>query len=61
MESLFDSLSVLEFRHCLPNVRIARNVRKQIVGHSSEDIRGRYVYLELTIQAKAIVSLHSLF
>jgi hypothetical protein len=28
-------------------------------GHSSEDIHGRYVYLELAVQAKAIVSLPS--
>ena len=34
---------------------------EEIAGHSSEDIHGRYVYLEPAIQVKAIVNLHSLF
>jgi hypothetical protein len=43
----------------LVNAEILAYETKQIVGHSSEDIHGRYVYLETAVQAKAIVSLKS--
>jgi hypothetical protein len=36
------------------------DVRKQIVGHSSDDIHGRYVHLDLSLQAKAIANLPGL-
>jgi integrase len=45
----------------LANSEIPAGVREEIAGHSSEDIHGRYVYLEPAIQIKGIVNLHSLF
>jgi hypothetical protein len=43
----------------LANSEIPADARKKILGHSSEDIHGLYVYLEPVIQVKAIVNLHS--
>ena len=45
----------------LVNSEILADVSKQVVGHSSDDIHGRYVYLEPAVQSKAVVNLPRLF
>jgi len=44
----------------LENAEVPADVRKQIVGHSSDQIHKRYVHLELALQAKAIANLPNL-
>lgn len=60
----FRALSFHGLRHSfisrLANSEVAADVRKQIVGHSSDDVHRRYVHLDLSLQAKAIANLPSL-
>src|SRR5260221_12746909 len=44
----------------LANAEVPADVRKQLVGHSSDDIHRRYVHLDLSLQTKAIAGLSSL-
>lgn len=44
-----------------PNSEVPTDVRKQIVWHSTDDIHGSDLHLELAVQAKAILNLPSLF
>jgi integrase len=61
----FRTLGYHSLRHSfisrLANSEVPADVRKQIVGHSSDDIHRRYVHLELALQAKAIANLPSLY
>jgi integrase len=61
----FKALGFHSLRHSfistLANSEVPADVRKQIVGHSSEDIHRRYVHLDLLLQEKAIANLPSLF
>src|SRR5271165_159374 len=61
----FKALGFHSLRHSfistLANSEVPADVRKQIVGHSSEDIHRRYVHLDLMLQEKAIANLPSLF
>ena len=61
----FKALGFHSLRHSfisrLANSEVPADVRKQIVGHSSDDIHRRYVHLDLSFQAKAIENLPSLF
>jgi integrase len=61
----FRTLGYHSLRHSfisrLANSEVPADVRKQIVGHSSDDIHTRYVHLELALQAKAIANLPSLY
>lgn len=60
----FEALGFRSLRHSfistLANSEVPADVRKQIVGHSSEDIHRRYVHLDLMLQQKAIANLPSL-
>jgi integrase len=61
----FKALGFHSLRHSfismLANSEVPADVRKQIVGHSSEDVHRRYVHLDLLLQEKAIANLPSLF
>jgi len=61
----FKALGFHSLRHSfisrLANSEVPADVRKEIVGHSSDDIHRRYVHLDLSLQAKAIANLPSLF
>ena len=61
----FKALGFHSLRHSfisrLANAEVPADVRKQIVGHSSDDIHRRYVHLDPSFQAKAIENLPSLF
>jgi integrase len=60
----FRTLGFHSLRHSfstLANSEVPVDVRKEIVGHSSEDIHRRYVHLHLMLQEKAIANLPSLF
>jgi hypothetical protein len=56
----FKALGFHSLRHSfistLANSEVPADVRKQIVGHSSEDIHRRYVHLDLLLQEKAIAN-----
>jgi len=60
----FKALGFHSLRHSfisrLANSEVPADVRKQIVGHSSDDIHRRYVHLDLMLQEKAIANLPSL-
>jgi len=43
----------------LANLEVLPDVRKQLAGHSSDEIHRRYVHLDLSLQAKAIERLPS--
>jgi integrase len=61
----FKALGFHSLRHSfiskLANSEVPEDVRKQIVGHSSDDIHRRYVHLDLSFHARAIANLPSLF
>jgi integrase len=54
----FKALGFHSLRHSfisrLANAEVPADVRKQLVGHSSDDIHRRYVHLDLSLQTKAI-------
>ena len=60
----FKALGFHSLRHSfisrLANAEVPADVRKQLVGHSSDDIHRRYVHLDLSLQTKAIAGLSSL-
>lgn len=60
----FSALSFHSFRHTLisnlANADISADVRKEIAGHSSDEVHRRYVHLELTTQRRAIEKLGSI-
>jgi integrase len=43
----------------LANLEVLPDVRKQLAGHSSDEIHRRYVHLDISLQAKAIGKLPS--
>ena len=43
----------------LANLEVLPDVRKQLAGHSSDEIHRRYVHLDLSLQAQAIGKLPS--
>jgi integrase len=47
------------FVNRLANLEVLPDVRKQLAGHSSDEIHRRYVHLDLSLQAKAIGKLPS--
>jgi integrase len=59
----FRALGFHSLRHSfvsrLANAEVSADVRKQIVGHSSDEIHQRYVHLELTLQENALGKLDS--
>ncbi len=59
----FRLLSFHSFRHTLisnlANADISSDVRKEITGHSGEDVHRRYVHLELSAQRRAIGAIES--
>jgi len=59
----FRELSYHSLRHSfisrLANAEVPADIRKQIVGHSSDDIHRRYTHLDLGLQQKAIEKLAS--
>ena len=59
----FRTLGFHSLRHSfisrLANSEVSADVRKQIVGHSSDEIHRRYVHLDLSLQEKAIGKLPS--
>jgi integrase len=59
----FRALGYHSLRHSfvsrLANLEVLPDVRKQLVGHSSDEIHRRYVHLDLSLQANAIVKLPS--
>jgi integrase len=61
----FKALGFHSLRHSfisnLANAEVPADVRKQLVGHSSDEIHRRYVHLDISLQSKAIASLPSLF
>jgi len=44
----------------MANAEVSADVRKQTVGHSSDEIHQRYVHLELTLQKSALSKLDSI-
>lgn len=60
----FRSLSFHSLRHSfisrLANKEISADVRKELVGHSSDEIHQRYTHLDLSLQRKAIGQLSSI-
>jgi integrase len=60
----FRALGFHSLRHSfisrLANSEVSVDVRKQIVGHSSDEIHRRYTHLELALQQKAIGKLPSI-
>jgi integrase len=63
-ESRFKALGFHSLRHSfisrLANAEVRADVRKQLVGHSSDDIHRRYVHLDLSLETKAIAGLSGL-
>ena len=61
----FKALGFHSLRHSfiskLANSEVPADVRKEIVGHSSDNIYRRYVRQDLSFQARAIANLPSLF
>jgi integrase len=61
----FRALGYHSLRHSfvsrLANLEVLPDVRKQLAGHSSDEIHRRYVHLDLSLQAKAIGKLPSVF
>jgi len=59
----FRALGFHSLRHSfisrLANAEVLPDVRKQLAGHSSDEIHRRYVHLDLSLQAKAIEKLPS--
>jgi integrase len=59
----FRALGYHSLRHSfisrLANAQVPADVRKEIVGHSSDDIHRRYTHLSLALQEKAIGRLSS--
>jgi len=59
----FRALGFHSLRHFfvsrLANSEVSPDVRKQIVGHSSDEIHRRYTHLHLSLQQKAIAQLPS--
>ncbi|MGA8654571.1 MAG: tyrosine-type recombinase/integrase [Chthoniobacterales bacterium] len=59
----FRALGYHSLRHSfvsrLANLEVLPDVRKQLAGHSSDEIHRRYVHLDLSLQAKAIEKLPS--
>jgi integrase len=59
----FRALGFHSLRHSfvsrLANSEVSADVRKQIVGHSSDEIHRRYTHLHLSLQQKAIAQLPS--
>ena len=59
----FRALGYHSLRHSfvsrLANLEVLPDVRKQLAGHSSDEIHRRYVHLDLSLQAKAIGKLPS--
>jgi len=59
----FRALGLHSLRHSfvsrLANSEVSVDVRKQIVGHSSDEIHRRYTHLDLSLQRKAIGQLPS--
>jgi integrase len=43
----------------LANLEVLPDVRRQLAGHSSDEIHRRYVHLDLSLQTKAIAKLPS--
>jgi len=60
----FRALGFHSFRHTLisnlANADISADVRKEITGHSSDEIHSRYVHLELSAQQRAIERIQSI-
>jgi integrase len=60
----FRALGFHSLRHSfvsrLANAEVSADVRKQIVGHSSDEIHQRYVHLELALQKSALSKLDSI-
>jgi integrase len=60
----FRALGFHSLRHSfvsrLANAEVSADVRKQIVGHSSDEIHQRYVHLELALQKSALSKLNSI-
>ena len=60
----FRALGFHSLRHSfvsrLANAEVSADVRKKIVGHSSDEIHQRYVHLELTLQKSALSKLDSI-
>jgi integrase len=59
----FQTLGFHSLRHSfvsrLANAEVSADVRKQIVGHSSDEIHQRYVHLELALQKSALSKLEA--
>jgi len=59
----FRALGYHSLRHSfvsrLANLEVLPDVRKQLAGHSSDEIHRRYVHLDISLQAKAIGKLPS--
>jgi integrase len=60
----FRALGFHSFRHTLisnlANADISADVRKEIAGHSSDEVHRRYVHLELSAQRRAIERIESI-
>lgn len=60
----FRTLGFHSLRHTfiskLANADISADVRKEITGHSSDEVHGRYVHLELATQRRAIAKIPTL-
>jgi integrase len=60
----FKALGFHSLRHSfisrLANAEVSSDVRREIVGHSNEEIHQRYVHLDLALQQNAIAKLSSL-
>jgi len=59
----FRALGFHSLRHSfisrLANLEVSSDLRKELVGHSSDEVHERYTHLDLTLQRRAIGQLRS--